>query len=99
MADTSDFLEDRTIKVTGISMFVKDAFVKYFQGKDNDFGPAWDVEKVFVCPDGKDCVLVEFSKDHGEYMLSILVNYPTAKCKILVDRHQSYTPFQNSCSL
>ena len=78
MADISKFAVNRTVKVTGISEFLKNMFVKYFQ-RDNDFGPRRDVEKVFVCPDGNDCILVEFSEDQGEsegeYMLSILVNY------------------------
>ena len=71
--DTSGFVVDRTIKVTGISMFLKHVFVNYFQ-QDNAVGPARKVEKVFVCPNGKDCVFVQFSVDHGKYTFSILVN-------------------------
>ena len=72
-ADTSGFVVDSTIKVTGISMFLEHVFVKYFQ-QDNEVGPARKVEKVFVCPNGKDCVFVQFSVDQGKYMFSILVN-------------------------
>ena len=72
-ADTSGLVADRTIKVTGISLYLKHVFVNYFQ-QGNELGPARKIEKVFVCPNDTDCVFVQFPIDQGEYMFSISVN-------------------------
>ena len=58
-----DFDEKKTIKVSGVSKLLKDQITKEFQSKKNSAEVSGDVTRLYVCPDGKDYVLVEFGRD------------------------------------
>ena len=59
----SVFDEKETVKVSGVSQLLRDQIVREFQTKGNSTGYNDDVNKVHVCPNGKDHVLVEFVND------------------------------------
>jgi hypothetical protein len=58
-----EFDEKKTVKVSGISQLLRDQFAREFQTEKNSTGYKDDVNKLYICPDGEDCVLVEFAKD------------------------------------
>ena len=57
------FNEKKTVKVSGVSQLLRDQIEKVFQTKGNSTGYNGDVNKLHVCPNGKDHVLVEFVRD------------------------------------
>ncbi|CAB4025207.1 E3 ubiquitin- ligase TRIM71-like [Paramuricea clavata] len=60
---TRSFDEKKTVKVSGVSQLLRDQIEKEFQAKGNSTGYSDDVNKLYVCPNGKDYVLVELEKD------------------------------------
>ena len=54
---------NKTLKVTGVSKLLLDQLIKEFQSKGNSTGFHDDVNKLYVCPQGHDYVLVEFVND------------------------------------
>ena len=54
---------NKTLKVSGVSRFLKEQLEKEFQKKSNTTGFHDDVNKLYVCPQGQDYVLIEFAKD------------------------------------
>ena len=58
-----EFDEKKTVKVSGISQLLRDQFAREFQTKRNSTGYKDDVNRLHICPNGKDYVLVEFAKD------------------------------------
>ncbi len=58
-----EFDEKKTVKVSGISQLLRDQFTREFQTNKNSTGYDDDVNKLYICPDGEDYVLVEFAKD------------------------------------
>jgi hypothetical protein len=63
MGTIMSFNEKKTFKVSGVSQLLRDQFEKEFQRKGNSTGYNGDVNKLHVCPNGKDHVLVEFVRD------------------------------------
>ena len=57
------FDEEKTVKVSGVSQLLRDLIEKEFQRRRNTAEYNDDVNKVYVCPDGQDYVLVEFSRN------------------------------------
>ena len=60
---TRSFNEKKTVKVSGVSQLLRDLIEKEFQTKGNSTSYHGDVNKLYVCPNGKDHVLVEFERD------------------------------------
>lgn len=56
------FDQRTTIKVSGVSKLLNDQITKIFQSKKNKADISGDVQRVYVCPDAKDYVLVEFAE-------------------------------------
>ncbi|XP_028399002.1 uncharacterized protein LOC114522506 isoform X2 [Dendronephthya gigantea] len=54
------FDEKKTVKISGVSQLLQDLIEKEFQARGNTAKYNDDVMKTHVCPDGEDCVLVEF---------------------------------------
>ncbi|XP_028398975.1 uncharacterized protein LOC114522484 [Dendronephthya gigantea] len=52
-----------TIKISGVSRFLKDQITKKFLSKKNSTGISGDVKRLYVCPGGRDYVLLEFRKE------------------------------------
>ena len=57
------FDEKKTIKVSGISQLLREQLTKELQKNKNSIKYKDDVNKLHVCPKGKDYVLVEFVND------------------------------------
>ena len=56
------FDEKKTVKVSGVSHFLRDQFTKQLQG-ENSTGHHDDVNQLYICPRGEDHILVEFAND------------------------------------
>jgi hypothetical protein len=63
MGTIMSFNEKKTVKVSGVSQLLRDQFEKEFQTKGNSTGYNDEVNKLHVCPNGKDHVFVEFVRD------------------------------------
>ena len=65
MDDHQDFAfaSSKTLKVSGVSKLLQDQLTKEFQRKGNSTRFHDDVNRLYVCPQGHDYVLVEFVKD------------------------------------
>ena len=61
--DADSFNINKTLKVSGVSKLVQDQLTREFQRKGNSTGFYDDANKLYVCPQGHDYVLVEFVKD------------------------------------
>ena len=57
------FDERKAVKVSGVSQLLRDLIEKEFHTRRNSAKYSDDVNKLYVCPDGQDCVLVEFRQD------------------------------------
>ena len=57
------FNRNKTLKVSGVSKLLQDQLTKEFQRKGNSTRFHDDVNRLYVCPQGHDYVLVEFVKD------------------------------------
>ena len=53
----------KTLKVSGVSQLLRDQIEQGFQKFGNTARYTDDVNKLYVCPDGQDYVLVEFCRD------------------------------------
>ena len=56
------FDKKKTVRVSGVSHFLLDQITKQFQG-NNSTGYQDDVNRLYICPNGEDHVLVEFAND------------------------------------
>ena len=61
--DATRFDIKKTVKVSGVSKLLRDQIVKKLQARGNSIGYNDDVNKLLVCPNAKDHVLVEFGRD------------------------------------
>jgi hypothetical protein len=87
------FDEKKTVKVSGVSQLLRDQIEKKLQTKGNSTGYNADVNKLHVCPNGKDYILVEFVKDipgnlsHDCLILLLLYSMLTQK---RIENHFSF---------
>lgn len=61
MDDRTSFDEKKTVKVSGVSQLLRDQLTKAFQSEGNSTRFFDDVNRLYVCPNGQDYVVVEFA--------------------------------------